>query len=138
VSLEPQTFGVKFNDGSNDSLTMNYLITGSIGPKVDVTLAAGTVTDQEIQLGFDVTTMKGVLVLVTGNDLASVVLETNSAGSPVHTYTFLAGGGVIFWCNKFPAEVLNPFKVISATDVTTMFVTKSGADTPRIRIFVLN
>lgn len=138
MSLESQTFGIRWNDGSNDSVAIDDLITGSLSLKADVTLGAGTVTDQQIQTGFDVTTMKGVVIVVTGNPATTVVLETNNGGSPVHTMTFAAGGGVVFWSEKFPAELLNPFKVLSTTDVTNIYATKSGVDTPRVRIFILN
>lgn len=138
MSLDPQTFGVIFSDGSDDSFTQRTEFTGSISTKASVTLGAGAVTDQEVQIGFDVTTMKAVCIRVTDNPATTVVLETNVAGTPVHTMTFPAGGGMLLWTEDSPAEILNPFKGLSTTDVTTIFLTKTGADTPTVDIVVLN
>lgn len=132
-----QQFGVYHAGGALPTISSRPDFTGTIFPGAVVTLGAGTVTDQEIQLGFDVTTLKGVIITVEDNDATTVVLETNNSGAPIHTMTFPIGGGMVFWNEQFPAEILNPFKVLDTTDVTTIFVTKSGADTPTIRIQIL-
>lgn len=140
LGLASQTFGVIWSDGSDDSFTLRTLITGTLAVKIDVTLGAGTVTDQLVDIGFDVTTMKGVAISVEDNAATTVIIHGNDVGggSPIWTLTFPAGGGKLFWSSDFPAEVLNPFKALSTTDVTSLYLTKTGADTPTVRIRVFN
>jgi hypothetical protein len=136
--LSDQTFGLIWSDGSDDSFTQRSTYSGNTSIKETVTLGAGTVTDQLVQIGFDVTTMKGVMIRVTDNPNTTVVLQTNDGGTPVHTMTFPAGGGLLFWTDDFPSEILNPFKVLSTTDVSAIYLSKTGADTPTVEIRVLN
>lgn len=133
-----QNFGVSWSGGSTGSIAQTDTYTGSVGASLSFTLGAGTVTDQQYQIGFDVTAMIGIIVTVTGNDNTTVVLKTNNSGSPIQTMTFPAGGGQLFWTDKFPAEIINPFKLLSTTDVTTTYWTKSGSDTPTVNIRILN
>ncbi len=128
-----QKFGVSWLDtdssarvtGSGDSV-------GDTEIGLDFVLGTGTVTDQEQQIGFDVANLKGFLLVVTGNDATTVVMKTNSTGSPALTLTVPIGGGEMVWSNRSPQA--NPF---GSTDVTTLYFTKSGSDTPRVQIRIL-
>lgn len=133
-----QTLGVAWSGGGAGAIAQNDTFSGSVAGLLSFTLAAGTVTDEQYQIGFDVTTMIGIVITVTGNDNTTVVLKTNSTSVPIQTMTFPAGGGTLFWTDQFPAEVINPFKLLSATDVTTTYWTKSGTDTPTVNIRILN
>lgn len=133
-----QRFGVSWVDADSSArlASSGEDVTGDTELGFDVTLGAGTVTDQEQQVGLDVANLKGVLFVVTGNAGTTVVIETNDAGTPDHTLTFPAGGGELVWSSRFPSQVANPF---GSTDVTTFFITKTGSDTPRVRArFLLN
>jgi hypothetical protein len=129
-----EVFGVIWSGGSAPSITKRPDLTANTSVVSEFTLAAGTVTDQEQDFGFDAADVEGVLITVEDNDLATVTMETNAVDATGgHTFTFPIGGGEMFWSSRFPAEVANPF---GSTDVNTTYWTKSGADEPTVKIRV--
>lgn len=130
-----QRFPVGWSDGSTPSISKNPALTGTVAAKVEVTLVAGAITDQLLTVAFDKDTLKGVLISVEDNDLATVTIETNAtdhAGGDI--FIFPIGGGELYWTNRFPSEVAQPF----SADVTKMYLTKSAtADTPTVRVRAL-
>ncbi len=124
----PQVFGIQWGGGRvNSQATVN----GALAIALDETLASGTTTNAEFDLTIpDDTSLLGLTVIVTGNALAPVVLTTNNSGSPVQTFTFPVGGGRFTWDSTFPAELDCPI----TTAVTKLFISHTGAETPRIQI----
>lgn len=128
-----QRFPCGWSDGSTPSISKNPALTGTSAAKAEVTLVAGAITDQLIPVSFLASTLKGLLITVEDNELATVTLETNSSGSPVQSFVFPIGGGELYWTNRSP--IANPI----TTSVTAIYATKSAtADTPTIRIRAVN
>ena len=127
-----QTFGVLWTGGSAPSITVRPTLTGDTGIESEFTFAAGTVTDQQQQFGFDVADVEGLLITVEDNDSSTVVLETNAVdASGGQTFTFPVGGGELYWTSRSP--VACPI----TTDISTTYWTKSGASTPTVKVRVL-
>lgn len=131
MALE-QIFGVYWSGGAAPLVSVRPTIEGDTSINSVFTLAAGTVTNQEQQIGFDVADVEGVLITVEDNPATTVVLKTNDTGSPGHTKTFPIGGGELFWSSRSPET--NPF---GSTDVTTTYWTKTGVDEPTVTIRIL-
>lgn len=125
-----QVFSMGWQGGGGAAITSAVTFTGTGASAIDVTLASGAVTDQEEAIAIPVTGLQALEIIVTGNALATVTIQTNDGATPDDTFTFPAGGGRLFWDNTFPTEVVAP---ITAA-VTSVFITHSAAETPRIRI----
>jgi hypothetical protein len=127
-----QTFGIRWLGGSAPAVNLAPAITGDTSIESEFTLGAGTVTDQQQQFGFDKDNLKAILITVSDNPATTVVLETNAVDATGgQTLTFPAGGGELLWTNRSP--LANPI----TADVTTTYWTKSGVDTPRVKVRIL-
>lgn len=104
-------------------------ITGDSAVLLNFTIATAT-TDQEQTVGFIATAVKLVHIQADG----AVTLETNSGGAPAHTFTFPSGGGELYWDNRFPTQVANPF---GATAVTSTFWTNNSGATVTVTMKIL-
>lgn len=131
MPLSTQVFGVIFSDGSDDGVTVRPELTGNAGVKETITLGTGTVTDQQEDIGFQAAGIKGILITVDANPATTVVVKTNSTSAPDNTFTFPIGGGELFWTSRSP--VACPVTVT----VTKLYLTKTGVDTPTVKIRVL-
>lgn len=132
-----QNFGVSWSGGAAPAISLKPTLTGDTEIGSTFTLGAGTVTDQEMQFGFDKDNIKGILITVEDNDLATVTMETNAsdhAGGQI--FVFPIGGGELYFTNRAPTSGGSSMNPIS-TDVATTFWTKTGADTPTVKIRVL-
>jgi hypothetical protein len=91
----------------------------------------GSTTNDEKTLAVLVGGLRGVLMVVTGND-GDVTLKTNSTSTPAHIFTFSAGGGELLWTSRSPQS--NPF---GTTDITTTFWTNAGTTTATVEMRLL-
>lgn len=125
-------FGPYYSDGGETigPPSLRPELTGTARAMLSTTLA-GAVTNQQEDVAFTVAALKGILITVSGNATTTVVLKTNSSGSPADTLTFPIGGGELFWTNRSPAT--NPI----TTAVTTTFWTHAGSETVTVRIRAL-
>jgi hypothetical protein len=127
-----QTFSCGWSGGAAASVSARPTLTGDTAVQTEFTLAAGTVTDQQQQFGFDVADVEGLLIVVEDNDLATVTLETNATDATGgQTFTFPIGGGELYWTSRSPQAC--PLTL----DVTTTYWTKTGADEPTVYVRVL-
>ncbi len=127
-----QVFSMGWQGGGGAQVTSAVTFTGDGASAVDVTLATGAITDQlvEVTIPTDAAGLTAVEMIVTGNALADVVIETN-ATTGVQTFTFPTGGGRLTWDNTCPAEITCPI----TTTVTKIYITQAAAaQTPRIQI----
>jgi hypothetical protein len=127
-----QKFGVRWSGGSAPTIAADATLTGDTAIESEFTLGAGTVTDQQQQFGFDKDNLKGILITVSDNPATTVVLETNATDAAGgQTITFPVGGGELFWTSRSPLP--NPI----TADVTTTYWTKTGVDTPTVKVRIL-
>lgn len=120
------TFSIGWT-GNADPVSSRPTITHDTGIVQEFTLA-GSTTNQEMQIGFDVANLKGVIVTVTDNN-GAVTLKTNSTGSPDLTWVFASGGAEAYWTSRSPMS--NPF---GSTDVTTTYWTNAGSATATVKV----
>lgn len=125
-----QIFSMGWQGGGGATITSAKTFSGNGNGGLDYTMATGAVTDHEEAISIPVTGLKAVEIIVTGNALAVVVIETNSGSAADDTFTFPAGGGRFTWDETCPAEI--PCPITAA--VTKVFITHSAAETPRIQI----
>lgn len=122
-------FGV-YCDSGGTAISVREEVTGTARAQLETTLA-GAVTNQQEDVAFTVAAIKGILITVSGNATATVVLKTNSTGSPDNTLTFPIGGGEMVWSNRSPATC-----PITAA-VTTTYWTHAGSETVTIKLRAL-
>jgi hypothetical protein len=110
--------------------TLKPEVTGTARSQLDATLA-GAVTHQQEDVSFTIAALKGILITVSGNATTTVVLKTNSSGSPDNTFTFPIGGGELLWTSRSPATI--PF----GAAVTTTFWSHAGSETVTVKLRAL-
>lgn len=126
------TYGPYYSDGGSTigPPTLAPALTGTARAQLETTLA-GAVTNQQEDVAFTIAALKGVLITVSGNATTTVVLKTNSSGSPDDTLTFPIGGGELLWTSRSPAD--NPFSAA----VTVTFWTHAGSETVTVKLRAL-
>jgi len=125
-----QVFSCGWSGGGASALTYSPTLSGDTAVELSFTLA-GSTTDQQQQIGFDVADMEGILISVADNN-GTVTLETNSGSAPDHTKTWASGGGETFWTSR--SSETNPF---GSTDVTTTYWTNAGSATATVTVRLL-
>lgn len=126
-------FGPYFSDGGEviGPPTLAPSVTGTAKEKGDITIV-GAQTNQLAALSFPIANLKAILITISGNATATVVLKTNSTGSPADTLTFPIGGGELLWTNRAPSAL----KPLTAA-VTATYWTHTGTETVTVRVRAL-
>lgn len=112
------------------SLTSRISLSSGSGYEIDETIPAGTVTNLAVNLVIDVSKMVAFYLKAEGGNI-TLNFNDVSGGSPSLTKT-LVNGQSWSWDNL--SLHANPF---GSTDVTGVYVTKSGSATPRLRGYVV-
>lgn len=95
-----------------------------------ITVPANT-ADKQVALALDVSQLKALCLL---SDKA-VVIETNSSGSPVNTFSLAAGVPFVWAYGDAPLRDTAGTAV--TTDITTIYITNDGDDDAEVKIGVL-
>lgn len=123
MSVAPITASWLFK-GERQSYTIDSSVMGheEIGP---ITVA-GSTTDYEVALAIDVSDLDRLIITSDGKD---ITIETNSGSAADDTLT-IKNGRPFIW--KKDDGFANPL----GTDVTSIFITNSGAGSTIVRIIV--
>lgn len=137
VSLNlDQTFSIGWSGGAAPSVSSAETLTGDTSVETTFTIPSGNVVDQEQIFAIDISGIQGILIVVSGNALATVTMQTNDGSTPDDTLVFPIGGGRFFWDVKFPTidgTSGNPFDV----DLTKTYWTHNAAEEVTVYIRVL-
>ncbi len=126
--------------GNQVAVTPSTSVNGA-GVFLDYTVATGTVTNHEIDIVVNKTGLKGFLLLVRGNFVATVTILTNSTGAADDTWVFAIDpnttnsiGGAVYQPSSPPSSGLAD--VLTAS-ITKIYITSSGAQTPLVQLRAL-
>lgn len=130
------TFSMGWSDGGVNNVSSSEQFTGEASIEMDFTIPTGNVVDQEETVGFLHTGIKAIMIVVTGNELATVTLETNSGSAPDDTLVFPIGGGRYYWDDTFPTIDGTSAAPFDAA-VTSTFWTHNAAEEVDVQIRIL-
>lgn len=133
-----QTFSLGWSGGSAPSVSSAETFAGNTAIETEFTIASGTVVDQEQTFGFLASGIKAILIVVTGNALASVTMKTNSTSAADDTLVFLASsrGSHYLWDELFPTIDGTSATPFDAT-VTTTYWSHNAAEDVTVKVRIL-
>jgi hypothetical protein len=132
-----QIFSVGWAGGAANTVADAVTFTGEQASQASFSLASGAVTDEEHPISIPITGLKAFIIVVTGNDLATVTCETNSSSAPDDTFVFPIGGGRLIYDNTMPTVDASSTIPIDVAITTTFWTKSATVDTPNIEIRAL-